>query len=128
MSSNPVTNNAWKARKLQCWMKIWVPKTRPNEVPKHNKIFVKHRNRENHMEKTLLQTKMKRLFQKIGTKRWSWRTSLKHKNVAKLCQKVTVDLKNLHWNRTWPGREDYNLHEHFLKTLLWIRRHTKANN
>ena len=33
----------------------WVPATRPNQVPKHNQISKKRRNRENNMGKTLLQ-------------------------------------------------------------------------
>ena len=33
----------------------WVPATRPDQVPNHNKISMKWRNRENHMGKTLLQ-------------------------------------------------------------------------
>ena len=50
-------------------MQIWVPATRPNEVPNHNQISVKWRKRENHMGKTLLQKEMEILFQKIGAKK-----------------------------------------------------------
>ena len=50
-------------------MQIWVPATRPDEVPNHNQISVKWRNRENHMGKTLLQKEMEKMFQKIGTKK-----------------------------------------------------------
>ena len=41
-------------------MQIWVPTTRPDEVPNHNQIFVKWRKRENHMGKTLLQEEIAR--------------------------------------------------------------------
>ena len=50
-------------------MQIWVPAIRPDEVPNHNQISVKWRNRENHMGKTLLQEEIARMFQKIGTKK-----------------------------------------------------------
>ena len=41
----------------------WVPTTRPNEVPNHNKNFsMKWRNRENHMGKTLLQKEIEKNF------------------------------------------------------------------
>ena len=39
----------------------WVLATRLDQVPNHNKIFIKWRNRENHMGKTLLQKEMKRI-------------------------------------------------------------------
>ena len=37
-----------------------VPATRPDEVPNHNKISMKWRNRENHMGKTLLQKEIEK--------------------------------------------------------------------
>ena len=36
-------------------MQIWVPATRPDQVPNHDQISVKQRKRENHMGKSLLQ-------------------------------------------------------------------------
>ena len=49
---------------------------------------------------------------KIGTKEWSWRTQLKHVEIAKHYKKVLVDLKNLYCsNRPWLGREGYSMHE-----------------
>ena len=41
-------------------MQIWVPATRPDEVPNHNQISVKWRKGENHMGKTLLQKEIAR--------------------------------------------------------------------
>ena len=92
LTQPPPKKNKKKPRNY-CWKQIWVPTTRPDEVPKHNQISVKRRNRENHMGKTLLQKEMefffpenknKRMIMKNTTKVWSY----KH------CQ--TIDLKNLH--------------------------------
>ena len=38
----------------------WVSTTRRDEVPNHNKISLKWRNRENHMGKTLLQKEIEK--------------------------------------------------------------------
>ena len=45
----------------------WVPTTRPDQVPNHNKISMKWRNRENHMEKILLQKEIAKNVPEEGT-------------------------------------------------------------
>ena len=48
-------------------VKKWVLATRLDQVPNHNKISMKWRNRENHMGKTLLQKEIARNVPEEGT-------------------------------------------------------------
>ena len=49
--------------------KRWVLATRPNQIPNHNKISMKWRNRENHMGKILLQKEIAKNVLEEGTRR-----------------------------------------------------------
>ena len=56
---------------MQCWKKTWLLETRPDEVPNHNQVFMKQRNRENWVEKTLLQIEIEKDAQMKYLKRLS---------------------------------------------------------